>query len=62
MAQLIVNGQSHDVDVDSDTPLLWVLRDTLGLMGTKFGCGIGAMRRLHGACRRRADSRLRRSG
>jgi isoquinoline 1-oxidoreductase alpha subunit len=37
--QLIVNGQTHDVDVDSDTPLLWVLRDTLGLVGTKFGCG-----------------------
>jgi isoquinoline 1-oxidoreductase alpha subunit len=37
--QLIVNGQSHEVDVDSDTPLLWVLRDTLGLIGTKFGCG-----------------------
>ena len=39
MVQLIVNGQSHEVDVDSDTPLLWVLRDTLGLVGTKFGCG-----------------------
>lgn len=37
--QLIVNGQTHDVDVESDTPLLWVLRDTLGLIGTKFGCG-----------------------
>jgi isoquinoline 1-oxidoreductase alpha subunit len=39
VVQLIVNGQSHEVDVDSDTPLLWVLRDTLGLVGTKFGCG-----------------------
>jgi isoquinoline 1-oxidoreductase alpha subunit len=37
--QLIVNGQTHNVDVESDTPLLWVLRDTLGLIGTKFGCG-----------------------
>ena len=44
--QLIVNGQSHEVDVDSDTPLLWVLRDTLGLVGTKFGCGAGQC----GAC------------
>ena len=40
MALLTVNGVTHDVDVDSDTPLLWVLRDTLGLMGTKYGCGI----------------------
>jgi isoquinoline 1-oxidoreductase subunit alpha len=43
---LTVNGQSHEVDVDGDTPLLWVLRDTLSLTGTKFGCGIGAC----GAC------------
>jgi isoquinoline 1-oxidoreductase alpha subunit len=46
MARLTVNGKTHDVDVDSDTPLLWVLRDTLGLMGTKFGCGAA----LCGAC------------
>jgi isoquinoline 1-oxidoreductase alpha subunit len=46
VVQLIVNGQAHEVDVDSDTPLLWVLRDTLGLMGTKYGCGAG----LCGAC------------
>jgi isoquinoline 1-oxidoreductase subunit alpha len=46
MARLIVNGDTHDVEVDSDTPLLWVLRDTLGLMGTKFGCGAA----LCGAC------------
>jgi len=38
---LQVNGQSHKVDVAPDTPLLWVLRDSLGLVGTKFGCGIG---------------------
>jgi len=37
---LIVNGQTHRVDVEPDTPLLWVLRDFLGLTGTKFGCGI----------------------
>ena len=40
MIQLNINGTSHQVDVESDTPLLWVLRDTLGLTGTKFGCGI----------------------
>lgn len=42
MAQfnLLVNGNRHQVDVDPDTPILWVLRDTLGLLGTKFGCGI----------------------
>jgi len=41
-----VNGASRSVDVDGDTPLLWVLRDNLGLTGTKFGCGIA----LCGAC------------
>jgi isoquinoline 1-oxidoreductase alpha subunit len=35
-----VNGNTHSVDVDGDTPLLWVLRDVLGMTGTKFGCGI----------------------
>ena len=40
--QLNVNGQSHDLgDIDPSTPLLWVLRDTLGLVGTKYGCGVG---------------------
>ena len=34
-----VNGKKHSVDVDDDTPLLWVLRDVLGMTGTKFGCG-----------------------
>jgi isoquinoline 1-oxidoreductase subunit alpha len=43
---IIVNGKKHSVDVDPDTPLLWVLRDTLGFTGTKFGCGVGAC----GAC------------
>jgi isoquinoline 1-oxidoreductase alpha subunit len=38
---LHVNGQVHSVDVDSDTPLLWVLRDSVNLKGTKFGCGAG---------------------
>jgi isoquinoline 1-oxidoreductase alpha subunit len=43
---LKVNGKSQTVDVEADTPLLWVLRDTIGLVGSKFGCGIG----LCGAC------------
>lgn len=43
---LKVNGRTHAVDVDSDTPLLWVLRDSLDLKGTKFGCGAA----LCGAC------------
>ena len=38
---LHVNGRRQTADVDADTPLLWVLRDTLGLVGTKFGCGGG---------------------
>jgi isoquinoline 1-oxidoreductase alpha subunit len=38
---LQVNGQAHEVDVAPETPLLWVLRDSLDLVGTKFGCGIG---------------------
>ena len=43
---LEVNGRTHTVDVDADTPLLWVLRDAIDLKGTKFGCGVG----LCGAC------------
>lgn len=39
--QLTVNGRARTVDADGDTPLLWILRDTLGLTGTKFGCGQG---------------------
>jgi isoquinoline 1-oxidoreductase alpha subunit len=42
MIRLRVNGETHELDVVSDTPLLWVLRDALGLTGTKYGCGIGA--------------------
>lgn len=38
---LRVNGQTHQVDVEPDTPLLWVLRDAIGLTGTKYGCGAG---------------------
>ena len=44
--RLSVNNRTHDVDVDDQMPLLWVLRDELGLHGTKYGCGIG----LCGAC------------
>jgi isoquinoline 1-oxidoreductase subunit alpha len=40
MADVSVNGKTHQVDVDPNTPLLWVLRDTIGLTGTKYGCGI----------------------
>jgi isoquinoline 1-oxidoreductase alpha subunit len=46
MIKLMINGSTQEVDVSEDTPLLWVLRDTLGLTGTKYGCGIA----LCGAC------------
>jgi len=41
MARFTINGHAVSVDVDGDTPLLWVIRDDIGLTGTKFGCGIG---------------------
>jgi isoquinoline 1-oxidoreductase alpha subunit len=50
---LKVNGRSHTVDVTPDTPMLWVLRDALGLVGTKYGCGIGEC----GACTIHLDGR-----
>ena len=46
MQSLMINGTSHQVDVEEEMPLLWVLRDELGKTGTKFGCGIGQC----GAC------------
>jgi isoquinoline 1-oxidoreductase subunit alpha len=46
MIALSINGKSYNVDVESDTPLLWVIRDTVGLTGTKYGCGIAQC----GAC------------
>jgi isoquinoline 1-oxidoreductase alpha subunit len=46
MASIKVNGTPHQVDVEGETPLLWVLREEIGLTGTKFGCGIAAC----GAC------------
>ena len=46
MLRLTINGKTHDVDVEPDTPLLWVIRDTIGMTGTKYGCGIAQC----GAC------------
>lgn len=57
MANLKVNGQQVQVDADDDTPLLWVLREDLGLVGTKFGCGRG----LCGACTVHLDGQAVRS-
>jgi len=54
---LTVNGKSHSVDVDEDTPLLWVIRDGLGLSGTKFGCGVA----MCGACTVHMDGQTLRS-
>ena len=55
--RLSVNGNSATVEAASDTPLLWVMRDTLGLTGTKYGCGMG----LCGACTVHLDGRAVRS-
>jgi isoquinoline 1-oxidoreductase subunit alpha len=52
-----INGNTHSVDVDGDTPLLWVLRDVLGMTGTKFGCGMA----LCGACTVHVDGVATRS-
>jgi isoquinoline 1-oxidoreductase subunit alpha len=57
MVRLAINGQTYDVDVDPDTPLLWALRDALGLIGTKYGCGIAQC----GACTVHIDGRPMRS-
>jgi isoquinoline 1-oxidoreductase alpha subunit len=54
---ILVNGRTHSVDVDGDTPLLWVLRDVLGMTGTKFGCGLA----LCGACTVHVDGVATRS-
>ncbi|HKB91861.1 MAG TPA: (2Fe-2S)-binding protein [Opitutaceae bacterium] len=57
MLNLTINGQIQSVDVAPDTPLLWVLRDALGMTGTKFGCGAG----LCGACTVHIDGKATRS-
>jgi isoquinoline 1-oxidoreductase subunit alpha len=57
MATLTINGKSHDVDVDPDTPLLWVLREWIGMTGTKYGCGIAQC----GACTVHVDGAAMRS-
>jgi isoquinoline 1-oxidoreductase alpha subunit len=57
MAVLVVNGQTTTIDVEPEMPLLWVLRDELGLVGTKFGCGAG----LCGACTVMIDGEAMRS-
>jgi len=54
---LTINGKARSVDVDDDTPLLWVLRDVLGMTGTKFGCGMA----LCGACTVHVDGKAVRS-
>jgi len=54
---LSINGETRDVDVDADTPLLWVIRESFGLTGTKFGCGIAAC----GACTVHIDGLAARS-
>jgi isoquinoline 1-oxidoreductase subunit alpha len=57
MINLTINGTAHTVEAEPDTPLLWVLRDEVGLTGTKFGCGQG----LCGACSVLVDGQLTRS-
>jgi isoquinoline 1-oxidoreductase alpha subunit len=57
MIMILVNGHSHQLDVEPDAPLLWVLRDELGLTGTKFGCGIAQC----GACTVHVDGLPQRS-
>ena len=57
MARLNINGKVHDLDVEPDTPLLWVLREQAGLTGTKYGCGIAAC----GACTVHVDGAVMRS-
>jgi aerobic-type carbon monoxide dehydrogenase small subunit (CoxS/CutS family) len=57
MVSLTVNGKRHEVDVASDMPLLWVIRETIGLTGTKFGCGLSQC----GACTVHLDGQPTRS-
>jgi isoquinoline 1-oxidoreductase alpha subunit len=57
MAKLNINGKLHDVQVEGDTPLLWVIREQVGLIGTKYGCGVAQC----GACSVHINGELRRS-
>jgi isoquinoline 1-oxidoreductase alpha subunit len=57
MAKLSINGQTVDIDVEPDTPLLWALRENIGLTGTKYGCGIAQC----GACTVHIDGAAMRS-
>jgi isoquinoline 1-oxidoreductase alpha subunit len=57
MARLTINGQAHNVDAEPDTPLLWVIREQVGLTGTKYGCGIAQC----GACTVHVDGEAVRS-
>lgn len=57
MARLVINGQAQNIDVEPDTPLLWVIREQVGLTGTKYGCGIAQC----GACTVHIDGQAVRS-
>ena len=57
MIRLVINGKPHDVDVDPNTPLLWVIREQVGLTGTKYGCGVAQC----GACTVHVDGTAMRS-
>jgi isoquinoline 1-oxidoreductase alpha subunit len=57
MIDLTVNGQRHSLDIEPETPLLWVIRDEIGLTGTKYGCGIAQC----GACTVHVEGEARRS-
>jgi len=57
MTKLNINGKPYDIDLPADTPLLWVLRDELGLTGTKYGCGVA----LCGACTVHIDGQVGRA-
>ena len=57
MAKLNINGKLRDVDVEAETPLLWVLREQVGLTGTKYGCGVAQC----GSCSVHVNGEVRRS-